>query len=112
MKYVDFDPVTGKILGFYSSDVHGERTIQVAEDSKVAPMLTVVNYDDPANPVSQVIPNPEFRLVVADNPKCIVPARALEITDEQWQDCLDHQGERMIRDGQIVPCAAYNSTPL
>jgi len=32
----------------------------------------------------------------------VIPEEAIEITDEQWMECLENQGHRKIIDGQVV----------
>lgn len=38
-------------------------------------------------------------------PPGTVPEDAVEITSEQWRECLDHQGQRRFSDGSLVPYA-------
>lgn len=57
MKFVHYDK-DGKILGFYSEDVHGERFIE----------------DENGNRVK--------------NPSCKIPEDVVEISDDEWKKCL------------------------
>ena len=36
------------------------------------------------------------------NPKCLIPADAIEITDQQWQAFIDNSGHRKWQDGHVV----------
>ena len=37
-----------------------------------------------------------------------IPTSNLQLTDEEWQDCIDHPGERKVSNGKIV---TYTPTP-
>ena len=79
-----FSPSTG---GFYTDEIHGARNIP--DPSASAPMISVydpdwVAPDDDPKAVAPKIstPDPDWVAPHVDNPDCIIPADAVEITDE------------------------------
>mgnify|MGYP002622545761 FL=1 len=86
-KFALFDE-GGFPVAFYASDIHGERTRPI--------------YGDLPEPTEQE-PRP-VRPVIGDepNPDCTIPAEAVEITDEQWLDMVQHPGLRRWQDGEVV----------
>lgn len=86
-KFALFDE-GGFPVAFYSPDVHGERTRPV--------------YGDLPEPTEEE-PRP-IRPVIGEesNPDCLIPAEAIEISDEQWQEFLENVGRRRWQDGEVV----------
>ncbi len=78
----------GLPLGFYLSDVFGEKTRPVYGE---VPEPTEEN-PDPQAPIIGKEPNPD----------CRIPSEAVEITTEQWNDFLDNQGSRRWDNGEVV----------
>ncbi len=75
-------------FGFYDEAVHGARKIPV--------------YGDAPEPTEDT-PHPELPVIgYKDNPDCVIPSGAVEITDEQWSEFLENQGFRKWENGQIV----------
>lgn len=70
----------GLPTAFYSEDVHGSYMRPVYGP---VPMAT----EEEANPVARIIGE-------EPNPESMIPTNAIKITDAQWADFLDHQGER------------------
>lgn len=73
---------------FYSDDVHGARERPV--------------YGDAPEP-SEDNPFPARPVIGSEvNPDCAIPASAVEISDEQWDEFISNNGRRKWVDGQIV----------
>ena len=86
-KYATFDS-DGFPTAFYSEDIHGDRERPV--------------YGDAPEP-SEDNPQPERPIVGYEpNPNCLIPADAIEITDEQWREFLANPGRRKWDDGEVV----------
>jgi hypothetical protein len=107
-KYAEINS-DGIPTAFYAPDVHGGRTrpiygerqpifgdrpiIGAGEDGET-PVLgepAIIGYEPP--PVIGEEPNPD----------CRIPAEAVEISDEQWMEFLNHQGQRQWVDGAVIP---------
>jgi hypothetical protein len=86
-KFALFDE-GGFPVAFFSPDVHGERMRPV--------------YGDLPEPTEEE-PRP-IRSVIGEepNPDCLIPAEAIEISDEQWLDMVQHPGRRRWQDGEVV----------
>lgn len=86
-KFALFDE-DGFPVAFYASDIHGARTRPI--------------YGEPPEPTEEE-PRP-IRPVIGEepNPDCLIPAEAIEITDEQWLDMVQHPGQRRWQDGEVV----------
>lgn len=78
----------GLPAAFYNDEMHG---------AKVRPV-----YGEPSQPTDED-PFPVAPIIGEEaNPDCRIPASAIEITREQWLECLDNQGQRKMVDGQLV----------
>lgn len=78
----------GLPLGFWMDTIHGARTRPV--------------YGEPPEPTEQE-PRPVRPIVGEEpNPDCKIPAEAIEISDEQWLDMVQHPGRRRWQDGEVV----------
>lgn len=89
-KFAKFD-AEGFPQGFYAEEVHGAR-MRPVYGQKPEPTAEEPN---PLPPVIGVEPNPET----------LIPADAVEITDEAWMEFLNNQGLRKWVDGSVVEYA-------
>ncbi|ABE45629.1 hypothetical protein [Polaromonas sp. JS666] len=80
--------------GFYSADLHGSRTLVIADAAWVPPLID--GMPDP----SAIAPTIEI-----NNPDCKIPPDAVEITDEQHAALLEGQtqGKRIEADANGAP---------
>jgi hypothetical protein len=85
MKFAIFNE-TGLPIAFYSEDVHGSRMIPVYGQPDEQGNVTIIGE--------------------RANPACDIPADAVPITDEQWQEFIDHPGERCWTGSTVAPYVA------
>jgi len=97
MKLAVFDE-EGFPVGFYDEGVHGKRKIPVYSE---VPDAT----DDEPDPTPQIVGYEE-------NPDCIIPGDAIEITDSQWSEFLENQGLRKWEDGRVVEYTPPHIEPV
>ncbi|MCD4512469.1 hypothetical protein LQT97_14680 [Brucella pseudogrignonensis] len=87
-KFAIFDEA-GFPVAFYAEDVHGLRKLPV--------------YGEAPEPTDEN-PLPELPVIgEKNNPDCLIPAEAIEITDVQWSEFLENLGFRKWEDGEVVP---------
>lgn len=78
----------GLPTAFYNDEMHGARLRPV--------------FDRPPEPTAED-PFPTAPIIGEEiNPDCRIPASAIEITREQWLECLNNQSRRKMVDGQLV----------
>lgn len=88
--YATFD-ADGFATGFWQSAAYGSKGERIRPVYGATPVPTKDN-PHPLPPVVGFEPNPD----------CIIPADAIEITREVFEDLYDNQGRRKWIDGQIV----------
>jgi len=72
----------GRLLAFYSEDIHGPRQVEV----------TVPPAQEGGEPTTELQPNPA----------CSIPSNAIEISSEIWADWLGRQATVALIDGKLV----------
>lgn len=80
----------GRLLAFYGEDVHGPRQVEVEV------------------PAAKEGEQPTKALQA--NPACLIPADAVEISDELWQQWLGRQETAALVDGKLVDVIAKPRT--
>lgn len=86
-KFALFNP-DGFPTAFYGEDVHGARTIPV--------------YGDAPEPTEEN-PFPELPIIgKKDNPDCLIPNDAVEITEEQWHEFINNAGYRKWDGAKVI----------
>ncbi|MGH8759131.1 MAG: hypothetical protein ACREVW_06405 [Burkholderiales bacterium] len=118
-----------KTRGFYASDIHGARRMQIIDPVWVRPTTTVVlqtgeSYivgtqlmtntgDEPMSLSNVPDMSTEPPTIEINNPDCKIPADAVEITDEEHATLLEGQslGKRIVPDESGRPVLADPPAP-
>lgn len=69
-------------VAFFKEAVHGQRLVPVYGDPDENGIGSVISYEP--------------------NPACAIPAEAIEISEQDWLECIEHQGLRRWEDGELV----------
>lgn len=115
--------------GFYHSDIHGPRRISIADPAWVRPLITVElqpgqSYDTGASVVENTaeavmalesVPDwtAQPDMIEVDNPDCLIPSGAVEISAEEHAALLEGQasGKRIVAGADGLPELADQPTP-
>ncbi|MDR6430997.1 hypothetical protein [Brucella pseudogrignonensis] len=96
-KFAVFD-LEGFPLAFYAEDVHGSRTLPV--------------YGEASEPSDD---NPNYDLPIIgekDNPDCLIPFDAIEISDDDWRVFINNAGYRKWDGSKVVEYTPPTPDPL
>lgn len=115
--------------GFYRSQIHGSRRINIADPDWVRPLTTVeLQPGQPYDTGTEIVENttdevmilknvPDWRvppdMIEIDNPACSIPADAVEISSDEHAALLDGQasGKRIVAGGDGRPELADQPEP-
>ena len=95
-KYAKLD-ASGRPVGFYSDDIHGPRTVQVVD------MPAVVGKG------GKLVTPATFKAVA--NTATLIPADAVQITDDQWSQLVQGAGTLGLVNGALVKLPAPVAKP-